>query len=107
MKWILISAIYMYWIVTPASMRRRCLYKESCSRYVARRTREFGFLAGIDALRRRMRSCCGGYRLVIPDVSLAPMLRLRDGTMLPLNEASDAVTCELGMVLHGPRKFID
>ena len=53
-----------------------------------------------------MRSCRGGYRLVVPDVSSDPVVRLRDGTKLPLTDISEALRYDLGIVLHGQSDLV-
>jgi len=37
------------------------LFKESCSNYVYRKTKEEGFSSGIKALKHRVRNCSSGY----------------------------------------------
>ncbi|HMT75650.1 MAG TPA: membrane protein insertion efficiency factor YidD [Chitinophagaceae bacterium] len=60
MKYVLLLLIRLYWIV-PRGMRRPCLFRNSCSRFVYRVARAKGFAAGVTALQRRRRRCRGGY----------------------------------------------
>ena len=60
MKWFLIGTIYLYRCV-PARFKRQCLFKETCSSYVARVARESGVWPGLRALRTRVSQCKPGY----------------------------------------------
>lgn len=53
-------AIRLYWLL-PESRRRRCLFRESCSRHVYRLAGEKGFRAALAAFRVRSRQCRPGY----------------------------------------------
>jgi hypothetical protein len=86
MKLLLTLAIRAYWRLIPPSARRTCLYRESCSRHVHRVTQEHGLRAGIEALRRRVRTCRPGSVVRILDGE--PVLVLVDGTMLSRDDAS-------------------
>lgn len=57
----LLLVIRMYWLLIPANKRRRCIFKESCSKYVYRITVTEGIISGLKALRFRNRHCQGGY----------------------------------------------
>src|SRR5260221_10985765 len=61
MKALLLLAIRFYWRIVPESRRRRCLFRETCSRYVYRATAHVGFRAGIRALMERAAQCRPGY----------------------------------------------
>jgi len=63
MSYILILIIQLYWKLYPSSTRRKCLFEESCSKYVYRVTKENGFSKGISALIDRMHKCRPGYQL--------------------------------------------
>ncbi|WP_366914024.1 membrane protein insertion efficiency factor YidD [Niabella sp.] len=60
MRYFLLLIIRLYWL-TPEKNRRRCLFKETCSRYVYRITRQQGLRAGLAALKDRRRKCRPGY----------------------------------------------
>lgn len=63
MKYLLLFAIKIYWL-TPETKRKKCIFCESCSKYVYRITCEFGFLKGLKILKKRMQQCKPGfYRL--------------------------------------------
>lgn len=55
--------IRLYWIFIPKKLRSCCLYKESCSNYVYRRTAEDGANAGIEAIKVRFKNCRSGYTI--------------------------------------------
>lgn len=61
MKSIFLVLIKLYQAFMPKQLRGRCLFKESCSNYVYRLTREKGFIAGKKALRYRIRNCKPNY----------------------------------------------
>lgn len=61
MKFIILGAIKLYQIFTPKYFRGKCLFKESCSNYVYRKTKEEGFLKGVKAFRFRYKNCRSGY----------------------------------------------
>jgi putative component of membrane protein insertase Oxa1/YidC/SpoIIIJ protein YidD len=60
MRYFLLLCIRIYWLV-PSQARRKCLFKESCSRYVYRITKAHGFWEGVRALKKRSGQCTHGY----------------------------------------------
>jgi len=60
MKYLLLLAIRIYWRI-PTKYHDKCIFRESCSRYVYRITRQQGFRAGIRALLERNELCRPGY----------------------------------------------
>jgi putative component of membrane protein insertase Oxa1/YidC/SpoIIIJ protein YidD len=81
MKWLLMALIHLYWII-PQKRRRRCIFKQTCSKYVYQTTKEKGFFNGIQALKQRMRQCRPAYALytgddreewvILPDKEIIP-----------------------------------
>lgn len=63
MKSAILVVIELYWNFFPASYKRECLYKESCSKFVYRVTKESGSIAGIRAYIKRYKSCTSEYCL--------------------------------------------
>ncbi|MEY8758138.1 membrane protein insertion efficiency factor YidD [Chryseobacterium tongliaoense] len=57
MKNLLLLLIKIYWIVIPASKRRKCIFKTSCSKYVYKKTVNEGFISGLKAFRYRFHNC--------------------------------------------------
>ena len=87
MKCLLGVAIRLYWVLIPASSRRRCIFEESCSRYVYRITYEKGGAAGWYALIERIRKCRPGY-VVVKNLDKYE-LHLKDGSIIPEEEMSN------------------
>ncbi len=54
----------MYWAIIPASKRKPCLFRVSCSNYVFNTTIEKGLLRGIKALIHRYKNCRPGYQIM-------------------------------------------
>ena len=84
MKYILSGVIRLYWLLTPGSRRRRCLFQESCSTYVYRVTIEKGGRAGLHALSERIQKCQPGYHLKKNGDTYE--LHLKNGTIVPEEE---------------------
>jgi putative component of membrane protein insertase Oxa1/YidC/SpoIIIJ protein YidD len=61
MKNIFLFIIKIYQVFIPKRFRGECLFKESCSHYVYRLTKENGFSDGISALRYRVHHCKPNY----------------------------------------------
>jgi uncharacterized protein len=79
----------------PLIPRGRCIFVESCSQYVYRRTEEGGFLAGVAAIRERSRQCRPGYRAVFsPTGALA--VQLADGNVVPASTLNVRVCVSVG-----------
>jgi len=87
--------IRAYWLVWPQRRRRRCIYRETCSKYVFRMTENFGLRAGLKALWQRYRSCRPGYEICTAGGSIH--VKLVDGTLLPATEASEST---IGSILE-------
>lgn len=80
MKWVLLGTIYLYrWL--PTRFKRQCLFKETCSFFVARVTCESGFWRGMSALRTRVSQCQPGYRVYFESEVKNWQVRLRDGSV--------------------------
>lgn len=60
-------AIRLYQVFTPKAFRGKCLFNESCSNYVYRKTKENGLKDGIDAFLFRFRHCRHGYYIIEKD----------------------------------------
>lgn len=91
MKWGLLLAIRMYWLLWPRSRRRQCLFAESCSAFVYRHARQLGLLAGLRALRERVKHCRGGWEICTTADGISLGLRLVDGTVIPEAEVAPGV----------------
>lgn len=103
MRCLLLAVVVLYWSVARVfRYRRTCLFRLSCSRHVFATAKSAGLLAGLAALRSRFRACRPGYRIE-QGASGEFAMRLADGSMLPLHEASDAVERESWPEVHGLR----
>lgn len=81
MKHLLLIAIRVYWVVWPRHRNRTCIYRETCSHHVYRITGELGLVAGLRALRDRVRTCRPGYTISSSDTGSG--IVLHDGSFLP------------------------
>ncbi|MBN8784598.1 MAG: membrane protein insertion efficiency factor YidD [Terrimonas ferruginea] len=79
MKWLLLLSIRIYWLI-PARRRPRCLFKESCSRYVYRITLLHGYKCGINSLKLRRKQCCAGFSVLSEG-----KVRLTDGSVIDID----------------------
>lgn len=86
MKYLILFGIRIYWLL-PKNLRQRCLYKESCSKYIYRISSEFGFFEGIKALKLRMKSCRPNYRLL--DIDNHRVLICSNGETINEDEMAD------------------
>jgi uncharacterized protein len=90
MKWVLISVILLYRRL-PSFVKRKCLFKETCSAHVLRLTRESGFGVGMRALRVRMLQCRSGY-VVFFDVNIKHwIVRFANGSVANRDELAEFV----------------
>lgn len=84
MKYILLFMIRLYWLL-PKSKRRKCLFKESCSRYVFTLTKAGGLEAGFKALKNRLKQCRPGY-YIFKTSDNKEWVRLSDNTVMERSE---------------------
>jgi putative component of membrane protein insertase Oxa1/YidC/SpoIIIJ protein YidD len=61
MKYLILLIIQMYWKFIPASKRRKCIFKKSCSNYVFEITQKEGFINGLKTFRFRYKNCRGNF----------------------------------------------
>ncbi len=88
MKFFLLLIIKIYWKLIPPSNRRSCLFAESCSKYVYRKTKESGFFSGLRAFKFRYKKCKPGYKIGYNSSDNTTELLLVDGTILKEQEMS-------------------
>ena len=67
MKYLLIVFIKFYQTFFPKKFRGKCLYRESCSNYVLRKTYDKGFMQGIKSFKYRYLNCRPNYFLTSRD----------------------------------------
>jgi hypothetical protein len=91
MRWLILVPVYLYRHAWPSFLKKRtCLFKESCSLFVFRITKDYGFIAGCKALSWRYRNCRPGYRIYSNKEGHFEM-RLATGNVLTESEIADAV----------------
>ena len=80
MRYILIYLIKFYWKITIYK-KHKCIFRESCSRYVYRITEKEGFLSGIKALIQRYNQCRPGYLINFDKKGKLINVKLPDGSI--------------------------
>jgi len=88
MKYLLLIAIRMYWLLWPARFRGVCLFRESCSHFVYRCAVADGVGSGIRALRHRMNVCKPGAQLFFNPSSGQVNMILGNGEVLQEEDIS-------------------
>jgi putative component of membrane protein insertase Oxa1/YidC/SpoIIIJ protein YidD len=63
MKYLVLFLIKIYQTIFPKRYRGKCLFKESCSNFVYRMTKEEGLKGGIQAFIYRYHNCRPDYQL--------------------------------------------
>jgi len=64
MKILLLLIIKLYWRCIPASKRRKCLFKTSCSNHVFDKAKSEGLISGLRALQFRIKNCNANYNII-------------------------------------------
>ena len=95
MKYPIIWVILFYQWIAPDSLRKRCIFKKSCSNYVLEGAREKGVLEALRRLRTRVQSCRPGYTQIDTSNDLV-LLRLADGSIMEGADLSDRIRREIG-----------
>lgn len=85
MKWCLIGTIWLYRNL-PDRYKRDCIFKESCSRFIARVATESGLWTGAKALKTRVKQCRPGYTVHFDWRISEWQVKLADGS-IPENSA--------------------
>ncbi|KRD12751.1 hypothetical protein ASE21_02255 [Flavobacterium sp. Root901] len=63
MKYLILFFIRIYWKSIPASNRKKCIFKKSCSNYVFEVTQKEGFMEGLKAFLFRYKNCRGNFSI--------------------------------------------
>lgn len=63
MKYFILIMIQLYWKIIPASNRKKCIFKTSCSNYVYQITKNEGFIKGLKAFHFRYQNCRGNFEI--------------------------------------------
>jgi len=90
MKWLLVACIRSYRAL-PHRLKRRCLFKETCSSFVERVTLESGLRSGLSAVKTRASKCRPGYSPYYDYRIGEWRVRLRDGSVLSSPVLADFV----------------
>jgi putative component of membrane protein insertase Oxa1/YidC/SpoIIIJ protein YidD len=90
MRWFLLGAIYFYRRL-PARFKRHCLFKETCSLFVARVARESGFWPGLRALKTRVSQCRPGYQIYFESEAQRWQIRFKNGGVSRSSQLADFV----------------
>ncbi|RDI14435.1 hypothetical protein DEU42_102128 [Flavobacterium sp. AG291] len=73
--------IQLYWLI-PKRMRRKCLFKKTCSVYVYEHTKNAGVIAGMKSLVYRFKNCRHGVQLFIDPTSGEKKMILPDNSII-------------------------
>lgn len=92
--------IRMYWGIVPNRVKGRCLFKETCSRYVYRAFDENGFQSGVAALKYRYRTCRTPFEILINPNTGEFQLYLCNGDVIPEAEIHSCHLDELRLKLQ-------
>src|SRR5687768_7659567 len=93
MRAFLLIAIRCYWRLVPKHRRRSCIFRETCSRHVYSIARDQGVRAGLAAFTERFRRCRAGFSFTFDEHMNATLL-LADGSVVPLDDASDFLVAQ-------------
>jgi putative component of membrane protein insertase Oxa1/YidC/SpoIIIJ protein YidD len=91
MKYLVLIVIRLYWKLVPASKRRKCVFKESCSNAVYKETNNNGFIKGLETLLFRFRNCNNRFELTVDFQTERTKVILKDGTLIDFEEMRDSV----------------
>lgn len=112
MRWLLIVPIRLYRLL-PDGLKRRCLFRETCSLFVSRAATEDGFVAGCRAFKLRFTRCRPPYSVFYHYPARAWRVMLADGSAAAGAEMADFVTapyeaatalCESQLLAGGPER---
>jgi len=90
MKWLVLGAISLYRRL-PASFKRQCLFKETCSSFVGRVVRESGLWPGLCALRIRVSQCRPGYQVYFDCQTKSWHVRFKNGLVSNSSQLADVI----------------
>ena len=95
MRYLLLAAIRIYWLI-PKSKRRTCLFKKSCSHFVFEAVANHGTVAGLKALHYRFKTCRYGAIVYINPSSGKAEMILANKDIITHDKISDRllVNCQ-------------
>jgi uncharacterized protein len=94
MRFIFLLLIKFYWKIIPLEKRRICIFKESCSSFVYRKTKDEGIAKGVHAFISRFKKCKPGFSIINPFTDVME-IHLRDGSILEKDEVSELLLDDL------------
>ncbi|OOG75454.1 membrane protein insertion efficiency factor YidD [Flavobacterium sp. A45] len=89
MKYLILFIIRLYWNCIPKRIRKKCLFKVSCSHYVFETTKEKGFLEGLKAFRFRYINCRGSFEIFKNPLTNETQMLLPSKTVISSNEIAE------------------
>jgi len=99
LKYFLLIAIHLYWLMFPRPLRRKCIFKCSCSHYVYNIANEYGFIEGCKSLYKRYKLCRYDYQIILYKNKFG--IQLNDGSFLTRDQISEYIISKY------PTYFID
>lgn len=90
MRWVLIVPIKLYRLM-PVKLKRRCLFRETCSLFVMRRATEDGLWAGCHAFSERFIRCRKQYSVCYDYAARDWLVLLADGSAAASSEVADFI----------------
>jgi len=89
MKHLLILLIRIYWILIPASKRKKCIFRTSCSKTVYSKTLNEGFISGLKTLKYRVQNCRSGAFIIKDSITGNLQMILPNQEILDQHEISE------------------
>lgn len=89
MKYLLILLIKTYWLIIPASKRRKCIFRKSCSKHVYEETISKGIISGLKAFKYRFENCTSGAHLIENPITRKLQIILPNHNILDEQEISE------------------
>ncbi|WP_210148404.1 membrane protein insertion efficiency factor YidD [Chryseobacterium scophthalmum] len=92
MKYLLLLIIKSYWFIIPASKRRKCIFRKSCSKHVYEETTSKGIISGLKALKYRFENCRAGAQIFENPITGKLQITLLNNQILDEKEISERFT---------------
>lgn len=89
MKYFLLLSIKIYWLIIPASKRRKCIFRKSCSKHVYEETTDNGIISGLKAFKYRFENCRSGAHFIENPITGNFQIILPNNHILDENEISE------------------
>lgn len=81
--------IQLYWKFIPASKRKKCIFRISCSTYIYQETKSKGFIGGVKAFRYRYQNCRNGFSTFTNPVDGTTQMLLPNHDVLKEDEIAE------------------